>query len=90
MIYSVQKVVEQNQMEDPIAMSLASLVMSRPGSVMDDRPGSAMSVLSGISPTKTPVRSRRMRNATSMNSVDFNKGNITYFEDQGALKLIRP
>ena len=76
MIYFVQKVVEQNQMEDPIAMSLASLVMSRPGSVMDDRPGSAMSVLSGISPTKTPVRSRRMRNATSMNSVDFNKGNI--------------
>ena len=61
-------------MEDPIAMSLASLVMSRPGSVMDDRPGSAMSVLSGISPTKTPVRSRKMRNATSMNSVDYNKG----------------
>ena len=62
--------VEQNQMEDPLAMSLASLVMSRPGSVMDDRPGSAMSLLSGVSPTKTPVRTRRMRNAMSMNSVE--------------------
>ena len=27
--------VEQNQVEDPLAMSLASLVMSRPGSVLD-------------------------------------------------------
>ena len=57
-------------MEDPLAMSLANLVMSRPGSVMDDRPGSAMSLLSGVSPTKTPVRTRRMRNAMSMNSVE--------------------
>ena len=59
-------------MEDPLAMSLASLVMSRPGSVMDDRPGSAMSILSGISPTKTPVRSRKLRNSTSISNLESN------------------
>ena len=31
------KVVEQSQMEDPLALSIASMIMSRPGSVMDDR-----------------------------------------------------
>ena len=46
------QVVEQNQMEDPLAMSLATFAMSRPGSVMDSRPGSAMSIMSNVSPTK--------------------------------------
>ena len=68
------KVVEQNQVEDPIAMSLASLVMSRPGSVMDDRPGSSMSMMSGMvvnNTPKTPNKSRtKLRNAVSMNSVE--------------------
>merc|ERR1712012_811066 len=69
------KVVEQNQVEDPIAMSLASLVMSRPGSVMDDRPGSSMSVMSGVGMTlntpKTPNKNRvKLRSAVSMNSVE--------------------
>ena len=66
------QVVEQNQMEDPLAMSLATFAMSRPGSVMDDRPGSAMSIISNVSPTKTPVRTRKMRNAFSMNTIDTN------------------
>ena len=54
-------------------MSLASLVMSRPGSVMDDRPGSSMSMMSGmvVNTPKTPNKSRtKMRNAVSMNSVE--------------------
>ena len=72
------KVVEQNQMEDPVAMSLASLVMSRPGSVMDDRPGSAMSILSGISPTKTPVRNRKLRNDTSVTNIESNSRGEIY------------
>ena len=70
---AVFQVVEQNQLEDPLAMSLASLVMSRPGSVLDgERPGSAMSIMSISSPTKTPVRSRKMRNAVSLNTIDSN------------------
>ena len=59
-------------MEDPLAMSLASFVMSRPGSVMDDRPGSALSIMSISSPTKTPVRTRKMRNAISLNTIESN------------------
>ena len=72
------KVVEQNQVEDPLAMSLASMIMSRPGSVMESRPGSALSNFGPIvSPTKTPKRNRgNMRNAMSMNSVDFSRGTI--------------
>lgn len=40
--------VEQNQVEDPLAMSIANMMMSRPGSVMDDRPGSALSSFGGL------------------------------------------
>ena len=70
------EVVEQNQVEDPLAMSLASMVMSRPGSVMESRPGSALSNFGPLmSPTKTPKRGRaNLRNAMSMNSVDFSRG----------------
>jgi hypothetical protein len=48
------QVVEQQAAEDPLAMSLASLMLSRwpgpapdsrPGSVLEDRPGSALSGL---------------------------------------------
>ena len=31
------KVVEQSQLEDPLALNIATMIMSRPGSVMDDR-----------------------------------------------------
>ena len=71
---------QDDQLEDPLAMSLASLVMSRPGSVLDgERPGSALSIMSISSPTKTPVRSRKMRNAVSLNTIDSNsKGRENY------------
>jgi len=73
------RVVEQNQVEDPLAMSLASMVMSRPGSVMESRPGSALSNFGPLmSPTKTPKRGRaNLRNAMSMNSVDFSRDDST-------------
>ncbi|XP_023320157.1 coiled-coil domain-containing protein 171 [Eurytemora carolleeae] len=68
------KVVQQSQLEDPLAMSIASMIMSRPGSVMDDRPGSALSI---ISPTKTPVRSRgNLNKSISLNGLNtMNGGN---------------
>jgi len=67
------KVVEQSQMEDPLAMSIANMIMSRPGSVMDDResfsrPGSSLSI---YSPTKTPVRNRGTLNkSASLNGLN--------------------
>ena len=73
---NIFKVVEQNQVEDPLAMSLATMVMSRPGSVMESRPGSAMSTMGPLmSPAKTPKRNRsNMRNAMSLNAMDFSRG----------------
>ena len=75
--------VEQNQVEDPLAMSLASLVMSRPGSVLDstERPGSALSLLSMSTVqagAKTPARAKtaKMRAAVSLNSVDTSRGDV--------------
>ena len=75
--------VEQNQVEDPLAMSLASLVMSRPGSVLDssERPGSALSLLSMSTVqagARTPARAKtaKMRAAVSLNSVDTSRGDV--------------
>ena len=34
-LYPYVQVAEQSQVEDPLAMSIAGLLMSRPGSVMD-------------------------------------------------------
>ena len=69
---NIVQVVEQSQMEDPLAMSLAAMMMSRPGSVMDDRPGSSMSNFGAlVSPTKTPVRQRGvLRNSISLTNVN--------------------
>ena len=76
-------------MEDPLAMSLASMIMSRPGSVMDDRPGSALSNFGAlVSPTKTPVRNRgKLRSAMSMNSVDF-RGKHGYQVNNSVLSIL--
>ena len=71
--------VEQNQVEDPLAMSLASLVMSRPGSVLDssERPGSALSLLSMFTvQARARAKTAKMRAAVSLNSVDTSRGDV--------------
>ena len=71
--------VEQNQVEDPLAMSLASLVMSRPGSVLDssERPGSALSLLSMFTvQARARAKTAKMRAAVSLNSVDTSRGSV--------------
>ena len=85
------QVVEQNQVEDPLAMSLASLVMSRPGSVLDssERPGSALSLLSMSTVqagAKTPGRAKtaKMRAAVSLNSVDTSRGDVNFCSPDNA------
>ena len=72
-------------------MSLASLVMSRPGSVLDssERPGSALSLLSMSTVqagARTPARAKtaKMRAAVSLNSVDTSRGDVNFCSPDNA------
>ena len=79
--------VEQNQVEDPLAMSLASLVMSRPGSVLDssERPGSALSLLSMFTvQARARAKTAKMRAAVSLNSVDTSRGDVNFCSPDNA------